>query len=234
MRLIRILRINYSIRKEGIKSITQIEGQAPNPHDPASRRFKHFPLLPESNFVAIWNVILIFILFLTIIFVPIRVTFVQDNPLSWEIFDIVLDVFFGIDIVMNFLSAYYNTQKKLILSFRDIAFNYIKGYFVIDAIALIPFDRFTNFSFNKLFRLLRLPRIYKINRALSVSNISSDYCIIIYLNKIQQSVNIRRAIEIFMLMFILSHLGACLWYSTVYLSDPEEEKWVNRYFYFYF
>ena len=45
-----------------------------------------------------------------------------------------------IDILVIFNSAIYDDDFKLIQSYRDIAVLYVKSWFVIDFLAVVPFD----------------------------------------------------------------------------------------------
>ena len=52
-----------------------------------------------------------------------------------------IDVFFFIDIIVNFRTTYINTKTaEEITTPNLIAFNYLKTRFVIDFLATIPFD----------------------------------------------------------------------------------------------
>lgn len=48
------------------------------------------------------------ILLFTAIMTPYRIAFYDIDTLEWIIVDTVIDLFFGIDLVLNFFMAYYN------------------------------------------------------------------------------------------------------------------------------
>ena len=58
----------------------------------------------------------------------------------WESFNLSLDIVFAIDIIVTFLSSFYDDDYHLIDELRPIAINYIRGWFVIDLLAIVPFD----------------------------------------------------------------------------------------------
>lgn len=60
-----------------------------------------------------------------------------DVPLA--IIDLLLDIMFIADILINFRTTYIS-DGEIITDPRKIARNYAKGWFVIDAVAAIPFD----------------------------------------------------------------------------------------------
>lgn len=61
------------------------------------------------------------------------------NPLV--IIDLVVDVMFIVDIFINFRTTFIDDQKGEVVSDpAKIAKHYLKGWFVIDVLAAIPFD----------------------------------------------------------------------------------------------
>jgi hypothetical protein len=49
-----------------------------------------------------------------------------------------VDIVFGIDIIVNFLSAYEKPNLKFEYSLKKIALNYLTGFFLIDFVATVP------------------------------------------------------------------------------------------------
>jgi len=92
-----------------------------------------------------------------------------DNPIV--IVELVVDIMFIIDIIINFRTTYVNSKEEVISNARKIAIHYLKGWFLIDLVAAIPFDLLVQNSSNspehttlvinllKTARLLRLVRV---------------------------------------------------------------------------
>lgn len=57
-----------------------------------------------------------------------------------EIVDLIVDIMFIIDIVINFRTTYVNENDEVVSHPGKIALHYFKGWFVIDVVAAIPFD----------------------------------------------------------------------------------------------
>lgn len=77
-------------------------------------------------------------------------------------------MFFLVDLCINFLSAYEDENKKVIDDPKLIAKEYLSGWFLIDFVAVVPISYFLTSDntvgtggYNKLLRLLRLPRLYR-------------------------------------------------------------------------
>lgn len=54
--------------------------------------------------------------------------------------DLIVDIMFVIDIVINFRTTYVNTNDEVVSQPGRIAVHYFKGWFLIDLVAAIPFD----------------------------------------------------------------------------------------------
>ena len=91
--------------------------------------------------------------------------------------ELIIDIIFGADIIVNFLTAYYDEKNILITSPSKIAKKYLKTWFIIDLISMynffllincrVPFQMIINSGqYSKSFRLLRLPRLYKLLKVL--------------------------------------------------------------------
>uniref|UniRef100_A0A915M3W0 Cyclic nucleotide-binding domain-containing protein n=1 Tax=Meloidogyne javanica TaxID=6303 RepID=A0A915M3W0_MELJA len=86
-----------------------------------------------------------------------------------EIIDLIVDIFFIIDIIINFRTTYVNDNDEVVSDPGKIALHYFKGWFFIDAVAAVPFDLLlvetdsdettTLIGLLKTARLLRLVRV---------------------------------------------------------------------------
>ena len=56
------------------------------------------------------------------------------------IVDVLVDIVFMIDILINFRTTYINKNDQLVSHAGKIALHYFKGWFLIDVVAAIPFD----------------------------------------------------------------------------------------------
>lgn len=55
-----------------------------------------------------------------------------------------IDLLFLIDVIVIFNTAYYDEDVDLIDSRKTIAKMYLKGWFTVDMLAIIPFDTILN------------------------------------------------------------------------------------------
>jgi hypothetical protein len=95
------------------------------------------PLHPDDDLKIYWDISLMVLLVIIGVITPFRVCIVDDEDQEyWIIFDYMTDFLFGLDLLLNFFTAYYEAENKLETRYYKIAFNYISGWFAIDAIAL--------------------------------------------------------------------------------------------------
>lgn len=100
---------------------------------------------------------------------PIRITFYEeDNSFAWVFVDYLIDSLFVIDIIITLNSAFYRSGNEFISSRKVVILNYLKTWFVLDILALFPFELVlpsdsTTSNYN-YFKLSRIPRTYRLIR----------------------------------------------------------------------
>jgi potassium voltage-gated channel Eag-related subfamily H protein 8 len=80
-----------------------------------------------------------FIIIFSCVVLPYRmVTVSEDDDLTWEIINNLVDCFFVIDMILNFNTAFFNEDFVLIVDRKEICKHYLKTWFLIDLLAIIP------------------------------------------------------------------------------------------------
>ena len=102
-------------------------------------------LLPNSMFKMFWNLLIIVMVLYTASISPYRLAFADEFVVNgWSqffaLFEILIDIIFGIDIIINFISAYEDLDGRYEVSLKKIAVEYIKGFFMLDVLATFPFQ----------------------------------------------------------------------------------------------
>ena len=193
------------------------------------------PDTPTRTVYEIWQV---FWLFYTVIMVPIRVGLqTSQDPVGtvgWWM-DILCDVTFGTDLLISFWA--YTTHERtgrLIANVKITAPAYLKGWFMLDFLACFPWEPVLNLLDNcsdmdgeelagqgcsgvdrmKMLRMARILRFLKLMKMLRFRK-SSRLVDLISL-KIRTSMGIRtdfiwKLSQLLFLLFLMSHLFACLW-----------------------
>jgi hypothetical protein len=98
--------------------------------------------MPDTVFKTLWNVLIIIMLVYTATLAPFRIAFYDDSGSFWSqfynYFDTFVDLVFGIDIIVNFISAYEKPNGKFEYKLKKISLNYLTGFFLIDFVATVP------------------------------------------------------------------------------------------------
>ncbi|XP_057336280.1 potassium voltage-gated channel subfamily H member 8 isoform X3 [Microplitis mediator] len=132
--------------------------------------------------------------------------------------DVIVEAIFIVDIILNFRTTYISKKGKLVLNGRKIAINYMKGWFLIDLLAALPFDLLyasdvysgeesghSHIHLVKLTRLLRLARLFQ------KAERYSQYSAVI--------------LALLMLAFsVVAHWLACIWYVIAEYERLQNDK----------
>ncbi|KAJ8320244.1 hypothetical protein KUTeg_001831 [Tegillarca granosa] len=148
-----------------------------------------------------WDWLILLCTFYTAIMVPYNASFitVDGNYRSSIYSDVVVESLFIIDIILNFRTSFVNKSGQVVYDGKLVALNYMRGWFLLDLLAAIPFD----FLYSTPVHLLKLGRLLRLARLLQKIDRYSQYSAIV--------------VTLLMCMFALSaHWLACVWYAIGY------------------
>mmetsp|Transcript_932 Transcript_932/g.3507 ORF Transcript_932/g.3507 Transcript_932/m.3507 type:complete len:884 (+) Transcript_932:248-2899(+) len=100
-----------------------------------------YVLDPTTDFKKGWDIFQACALCFIAVVVPYRVGFKvpATGPIYWV--ELAIDLYFVFDVFLNFVTGYWDPDlKKTILDHQLIAKHYIKSWFVVDLMAIIPID----------------------------------------------------------------------------------------------
>ncbi|XP_070800702.1 voltage-gated inwardly rectifying potassium channel KCNH2-like [Pituophis catenifer annectens] len=181
-------------------------------------RIHKWTILHYSPFKAVWDWLILLLVIYTAIFTPYSAAFLLNNkegrdhpqvacsyscsPLN--VVDLIVDIMFIIDILINFRTTYVNTNEEVVSHPAKIAIHYFKGWFLIDMVAAIPFDLLIFGSGSEetttLIGLLKTARLLRLVRVARKLDRYSEY----------------GAAVLFLLMCtfaLIAHWLACIWYA---------------------
>ena len=95
-----------------------------------------------------------------------------SDSLSVAILNNIVETMFLMDIIFTFCQEYLDEETyKIVNELRKIALHYVKGTFIFDFLAWIPFEYiFSNYRDVRLFRLLKLLRVPRLAALINVEN----------------------------------------------------------------
>ncbi|CAG9317227.1 unnamed protein product [Blepharisma stoltei] len=205
----------------------------------AQEKLPIFVFHPKHTARVIWSVILLLILVYTATITPYRIAFKDLNKVDEEyVIDLIVDILFFIDVIMNSMTAYFDDEGKLVEKRLKILWNYMKSWMILDLVSCIPYNLFidlneefaTTKNWNVLIRLLRLPRLYKLFQASKIMSLLRSYRRSAFLDKIQDYLSIKhsafRLLSTFVTILICAHLSGCTWFLLARVYGFSPNSWV--------
>ena len=126
------------------------------------KEYNYFIILPDDPFRPYWDILITFLLLFVCVSAPARIAFTDSDNLMWILIDSVVDSLFLVDIVLDFFFAYHDEEFNLVDDRTVIAKGYMKSWFVIDVMSIIPISIiFNTGDFNSLARIARFPKLYR-------------------------------------------------------------------------
>ena len=196
---------------------------------------------PSSSFKMVWNIIISILLIYTATVMPFAMAFLTSEPWDfWYTSDLLLDVFFFFDLVVNCLTSYEDIEGKLVRSRCKIFKRYLKSWFFIDLIACFPINLLlsedsasggeASGDFNSLLRLLRLPRLYRLLRITRILKMFNHYRSSELIEQFIDYFSIKntalKTLKTFVTILLVVHLLSCFWYFTARLNGFSPNSWV--------
>jgi hypothetical protein len=191
-------------------------------------------ILPTNKAKMVWDIITIVLLVYTATFVPFKLSFLDNSSMAILVIDYIVDALFALDILVNFLTAFFNQNGELVTDRCKIASNYLKSWFLFDFLVCFPFQLVlpgsSSNQYNGLVRLVKLPRLYRMFRILKLFKLlkslkkSNPYAEKMFFKLLIHSGRTRLISTLFVLMLFI-HLLSCTWYLTARLTGFEPNCW---------
>uniref|UniRef100_A0A915CZU6 Cyclic nucleotide-binding domain-containing protein n=1 Tax=Ditylenchus dipsaci TaxID=166011 RepID=A0A915CZU6_9BILA len=193
-------------------------------------RIHHCTIVHYSPFKAVWDWIILLLVIYTAIFTPYVAAFLLretqnhtrrahfTEPL--EVVDLIVDIMFIVDIIINFRTTYVNENDEVVSDPGKIAVHYFKGWFIIDLIAAVPFDLLLvntdSDETTTLIGLLKTARLLRLVRVARKLDRYSEYGAAVLL--------------LLMATFaLIAHWLACIWYAIGSTELPHKEfTWLHQ------
>ena len=202
-------------------------------------------IFPDTKLRFWWDIIQIVTILYLSFAVPIRIGFSINVEGFFYLLDVLMDVYFFIDIYLNFLFVVEDESFQLVTSKPKLAKRYLMSWFIIAIPAVIPLDHAIRLSegrfvcgmvgdcppqsggdnsgqYFKLFKMLRLFRLVKLLKLLKVGKVLDRYQDELYFY--MQYLNL---FGLLVLTAFLGHLMACMFYfvsTDDFLTGDEIES----------
>ncbi len=177
----------------------------------------------NSTFRIIWDVFIVVLILVSCWLIPFQIAFQHVVIKSGAKIIYLIDLFFFIDIFLNFITS-YRYEGMDVSDKKKIAIHYLKTFFIIDLAANLPLDalfwgnrdiQIYGISLVLVlrgFRLLRIFRLFVIFRRWEEQSWSNS--------------GFLRIIKFFATVMLLIHWIACVWYLIAFMDDFPPNCWV--------
>ena len=190
-----------------------------------------------SAFVGRWDVVTALALLFTATFTPFEISFLGTTEvLSLRFFlNRGIDAIFTFDLVMQFF-VMFPQQKSVVESvywvddLNAIRLNYLKGWFALDLISILPFWIFDytskcsgDMESTNLLRLVRLMRCIKMIRLVRASRLVKRWQ-----TKVPMSHATLSMTKCLIAISFFGHWFACVWTLQTSFADSKLDTWLNQ------
>eukprot|EP00242_Pyramimonas_sp_CCMP2087_P017362 CAMPEP_0198200140 /NCGR_PEP_ID=MMETSP1445-20131203/3190_1 /TAXON_ID=36898 /ORGANISM="Pyramimonas sp., Strain CCMP2087" /LENGTH=680 /DNA_ID=CAMNT_0043870107 /DNA_START=189 /DNA_END=2234 /DNA_ORIENTATION=+ len=199
--------------------------------------FKYI-LMHNSPLRMRWDITQAFVLLYLAILVPLRIGFNLEVHGYAYIVECMVEIYFYFDIFFNFITSYEDENLVVVRNLRKIADQYIRGWFVVDVVSVLPVDLAIRISedlypcsfeeagckeaetgpsaagqYVKLVKMLRLIRLVKLLRLMRLSRLTTKYQ-----DHLFNLLRIMAYVKMIVLIVYLGHIFGCMFY---FFSDDE-------------
>lgn len=186
---------------------------------------KWYIIYEDSLFSKIWFVFTIGMFFYTVFFIPYKIAFLAN--INTNTIDLIFSMRFYFDVLFGFFTA-HRVNGFVSNSLKNAAINYLRTWFVIDFICVLPYDYMLSgqsAEFPIIFQLTKLIMLAKIIN-LSRGLFRSQYFRILK-HYYEFNKKLTEFMTFFLVLICFSHIIACLWVFATFFED-EQEKWINQ------
>jgi len=173
--------------------------------------FRTLPVAhPSGRFVNVWRPLTFAAVLCAVTLGPFDIGFYWwEGPKVYKMFSFMLDIFFLMDMCVNFNVAYIH-EGHLVTDRLAIAKNYATTWLLLDLVSNFPYDWLVGSEgkSRKLVKFLKVPKMFRFIKLLRALKESTHY--------------IGVSLSFFSLILV-SHYYSCMW-AFVLLSDCEHEQ----------
>ncbi|EFJ48067.1 hypothetical protein VOLCADRAFT_117675 [Volvox carteri f. nagariensis] len=150
-----------------------------------------------------------------------------------RIVELCVDLAFTFDIYLNFRTAYYDSKGHLVTERWRIARHYLKTWFLLDLICIIPYDLITagTMGFLSMLKLLRVVRVGKVIRMIRMYRLLRVIRLPRLLEQMEMFIDrgVLQVMAFILSVCLLAHLSACIFFYMAYLDGLGPQTWVAAY-----
>ena len=199
----------------------------------------NFYLAVDSSFIFIYDMLLIFFTFYTLMFIPISLAkikyFCEKEKKIYEVLNIINELIYIFDILISFFRSYYNYEYKIITNNKKIINNYLKNGFISDLIEAFPsyairkkicYNCNGKYTFSNSEMIISILLILKIFKIFKVFDNKKNRVIEVLYEKISKNYSLEKIINVIIyIIFIISfcHSLICI---HIFIGKQNYPNWM--------
>eukprot|EP01048_Picozoa_sp_COSAG05_P000759 COSAG05_NODE_23_length_31591_cov_92.542995_12_plen_785_part_00 len=187
---------------------------------PGRRHFWFGMLLhPDGELRQRWDLLVASMVVVSVWLIPLTVAFQEElDAFELPLFLVLercIDAAFMLHVILNFRTAIVD-ENMLVSDSRTIAVRYIRGWFLVDIVASVPFDFILNTdnSSSKATGSFRLARLLRLGRLVRVASIA----------RMRMSSNSMRLLKLVFYLLTLAHWIGCTWYFISKIEQFPDDR----------
>lgn len=186
-----------------------------------------------SVFLQHWDIFTIAALAFVAVATPVEVAMLETKIDPLFFINRAVDLIFMLDMVLQFFLMYPKKSasgQSLESSHRRIVIHYLKGWFLIDLLSILPFDivslvaNLDALSKFKAVKVIRLLRLLKLMRVLKASRV---------FRRLEVNLSFRyqklALCKFIVMMLLICHWLACLWAMTLQFVEDDTPRWIDSF-----
>lgn len=180
------------------------------------------PLHPESKFLTVWEALLVFVTLYNCFIIPFRMAFNAIIFDFWFLIDSLADFILILDIFLRFHIGYID-EGEVVKDRQKVSYYYQNTDFKSNLLASLPIDillyLFLPNTSLFLIGLCRIPRLLRFPQ-----------CFLIFRkwdNNVYFNSAVIRMFELLIIVFLIDHWIACLWFFIGNITGKSGESWLQ-------
>ena len=200
-----------------------------------------FSFHPNSTFVFIFEIIIIFANLYSFIVIPLRIARNEDIKKTKYLFDEIMiyliDIIYFMDIIIFFFKGYFDHEMEIIRNNKKIIIHYLLGDFFMDALEAFPLNYITyicnkevNYFGNSNFKIIffKLLAFAKPLKVFKITRNQNNMALEDFFENFNNSYHLEMFIEFFFYFLIFClfvHLLICL---HIFFSLQNYPNWISH------
>lgn len=199
---------------------------------PPNHNFLHkFIIRPDTMWKSVFDVFILFLVAYSCSSNILFITFPIERSLGFEVIYWIVEVFFYLDFLLNWFQGYEDIeQHRNVFEFKKIAERYARGWFVVDFVAVFPFQVLLPSQNAQLTKMFRLPRMLRIQKLFDTRNVKR--LIKSFQGKVEKTseiveiynkLNIYKLLRLLIMLTLFTYFLGCFWYLISSAQDADDE-----------